>query len=229
MEIIRKDESTWIIEDTGVRVFILKGKEKTAVIDTGMNLKDLKDIVSGLTDQPLILLNTHADRDHIGCNGEFDEVSIGIHELQHYQKNGFSQKITALYENDEIDLGERKLIVVDLSGHTPGSIGFYDPDRKILISGDPIQKDGRVYMFGEQRSLTGYIASLERLQKRKEDFKEIWPSHATLPLDNGSIGKCLKDVKDICAGVLDYELIEMFGTTARAYKGKENIYLCDNR
>ena len=229
MEIINKPDNTWIIEDNGVRAFLLQGDRYAALIDTGMRIEDIGSVVKGLTDKEILLFNTHADRDHIGCNSQFDTVHISAHELQYYQKNGFDQKIVPLYEKDVIDLGNRKLIVYDLSGHTPGSIGFFDENNGILISGDPIQKDGRVFMFGEQRSLIGYIGSLERLIPEKNKFKEIWPSHAELPLDNSYIEKCLNDVKDLLGNKLEYELNDMFGNTIRAYKGKYNIYLCNNQ
>ena len=35
-------ENTWMIEDAGVRIFILKGTEKTLVIDTGRSGLDLR-------------------------------------------------------------------------------------------------------------------------------------------------------------------------------------------
>ena len=184
-------------------------------------------LVKGLTDRPILLLNTHADRDHIGCNAQFDTVYLGIHEFQHYCLNHFDQKLIPLYEGDVIDLGNRKLSVYDLSGHTPGSIAFYDENSRVLISGDPIQKGGKVFMFGEQRSLVSYVKSLERLSKRKPDIREIWPSHAELPLDASYIEKCLEDGKDLLEGKLKYEIRDMFGKEVRAYQGKYNIYLCD--
>lgn len=228
MEIIKKDNNTWIIEDSGVRCFLLEGNDKVALIDTGMNIENIKEVVSSLSNKPLMLLITHADRDHIGASSSFDEVYIGIHEMAFYGKNKFNQKVIPLYDKDVIDLGDRRLEVINLPGHTPGSVAFYDVDNGVLISGDPIQRNGRVFMFGEQRNLVAYISSLERLNKRKEDFKEIWPSHADLPIGNDSIEACIEDVKDLLDGKLTYELKENFGVTFRAYAGKYNTYLADN-
>ena len=228
MDIIRKDSQTWIIEDGGVRCFLLEGDKYSALIDTGMKIEDIRKVAESLTDRPILLLNTHADRDHIGSNTQFDTVYLGIHELQHYQLNHFDQKVIPLHEDDLIDLGERKLRVIDLSGHTPGSIGFYEEETGILISGDPIQRNGRVFMFGEQRSLIGYVSSLKRLRERGLPLKEIWPSHADLPLDETDLEKCLKDVKDLLEGRLEYDHCDMFGKKVRAYRGRNNIYLCDD-
>ena len=228
MEIIKKSENTWIIEDDGVRCFLLKGNEKVALIDTGMHIEDFKKIINEFSNLEPIVLNTHADRDHIGGNSQFDTVYMGTHEMAHFKQSKIPNKIICLYENDVIDLGNRKLEVINIPGHTPGSIGFYDIDNKTLISGDPIQRNGNVFMFGPQRNLEAYVSSLDRLNKRKDDFEQIWPSHSDLPLGNDSIEKCRDDVKDLIDGKLDYDLVDKFGTTIRAYKGKENIYLVDN-
>ena len=48
MEIIKKDNNTWIIEDSGVRCFLLEGNDKAALIDTGMNIDNIKEVVSSL-------------------------------------------------------------------------------------------------------------------------------------------------------------------------------------
>ena len=72
VEIIQISEDTWRLEDGGVRFFLLAGTEKALLIDSGMNIRNAKDIASGLTELPVGLLNTHADRDHIGSNGQFD-------------------------------------------------------------------------------------------------------------------------------------------------------------
>ena len=42
--------------------------------------------------------------------------------------------------------------------------GFFDSERAgLLISGDSIQKEGPIYMFGSYRNLDRYIESLRRL------------------------------------------------------------------
>ena len=67
-EIIQINDNTWRIEDGGVRLFLLTGSERALLIDSGMKLETARDVASGLTKLPLSLLNTHADRDHIGSN-----------------------------------------------------------------------------------------------------------------------------------------------------------------
>ena len=70
-QIIQINKNTWRIEEEGVRFFLLTGTEKALLIDSGMAVHNAKDIAETLTDLPVSLLNTHADMDHIGSNGQF--------------------------------------------------------------------------------------------------------------------------------------------------------------
>lgn len=56
-------------------------------------------------------------------------------------------KISPIKEGDVIDLGDRPLKIIDLPGHTPGSIAVLDVKNRVLISGDSVQ-DSNIYMFG---------------------------------------------------------------------------------
>ena len=71
-----------------------------------------------------------------------------------------------MFEGDIIDLGERKLEVVHVPGHTPGSITLLDREERCLIGGDPIQIDGEIYMFGLHRYMEAYVFGLEHLLER---------------------------------------------------------------
>ena len=56
-EIIKIDNSTWRVEDSGVRFFLLSGDDYSLLIDTGMNVKNVKAIAQSLTDKPIKLNN----------------------------------------------------------------------------------------------------------------------------------------------------------------------------
>ena len=79
-EIIQMNENSWRIEDGGVRFFLLAGTEKALLIDSGMTVSNAKDIAESITPLPVFLLNTHADRDHIGSNEQFD--TFYMHPLE---------------------------------------------------------------------------------------------------------------------------------------------------
>ena len=125
-EVIKINDSTWRIEDAGVRFFLLTGTEKALLIDSGMQVNNAKDIAADITDLPVSLLNTHADRDHIGSNEQFESFYMHPAEEPVYRRSGKPGKIIPVVEGDSIDLGNRELKIIELPGHTPGSIAVLD-------------------------------------------------------------------------------------------------------
>ena len=87
-QVIQTAPDTWRIEDGGVRLFLLAGTEKALLIDSGMNLRNARDIAESLTQLPGSLLNTHADRDHIGSNGQFPSFYLHPAEEPFYRSSG---------------------------------------------------------------------------------------------------------------------------------------------
>ena len=62
------DKGFWRIEDGGVRSFFIEGIDKAMLVDTGFGHGDLKAFVEALTSNPIFVVNTHTDGDHVGCN-----------------------------------------------------------------------------------------------------------------------------------------------------------------
>ena len=199
-EIIPINESTWRIEDGGVRLFLLAGSEKALLIDSGMNLHTAREVAAELTSLPLSLLNTHADRDHIGSNEEFESFYMHPAEEPVYRRSGKPGTVLPVLDGDVIDLGERELEIIHLPGHTPGSIAVLDRNSRALFSGDPIQQNGHVFMFGDHRNLEDYAASLGHLESFADRFDEIWPSHGDCPISPDLIGRLRDGARDILAG-----------------------------
>lgn len=225
-EIIRMNPNTWRIEDGGVRLFLLTGTEKALLIDSGMNLHTARDVAAGLTDLPLSLLNTHADRDHIGSNEQFDTFYMHPAEEPVYRRSGKPGTILPVADGDTLDLGERVLRIIHLPGHTPGSIAVLDVQNRVLISGDPIQEHGPIFMFGDHRSMTDYIASLDRLQAFTDQFDEIWPSHADIPISPAVIPRLRDGARDVLAGKIPGVPREVHGVTVMAHDLGFCVLLC---
>ena len=59
-----------------VNVFLVMGKERALLIDTGMNIRDLKPLVEELWEGEVIAANTHCHFDHIGADPDFAPVWI---------------------------------------------------------------------------------------------------------------------------------------------------------
>jgi glyoxylase-like metal-dependent hydrolase (beta-lactamase superfamily II) len=75
---------------------------------------------------------------------------------------------------DEIDLGDRRLSVVDLPGHTPGSIGLIDHEERALVSGDAVYDGGLIDTLPESDVET-YLRTMDRL--RRLDVDAVYPGH----------------------------------------------------
>lgn len=75
---------------------------------------------------------------------------------------------------DEIDLGGRTLSVVDLPGHTPGSIGLIDHEEGALLSGDAVYDGGLIDTLPES-DVEQYVRTMERL--RLFDVGVVYPGH----------------------------------------------------
>lgn len=202
---VKIQEHFWIIDEGGVRSFLFEGKEKAMLIDTGFGSLPLRDITAGLTDREIFLVNTHTDRDHTGCNKDFETVYMHPSEMEHYKnalpEGCLMENVHPLWEGNIIDLGYWKFEVVLTPGHTPGSIMLLERDKRMLISGDTIQ-DGDIFMFGEGRNIQAFMHSLEKMIGMSDSFDLVWPSHGSYPLDKNIIPEILKGAKDLLAGKL---------------------------
>ncbi len=210
-------DKTFAVLDRGVRIFLLMGDESALVIDTGMTGLDIDELVSEHTSWPYTVLNTHADRDHIASNSQFEECFMHPSEMAFYKnvQNG-TCKVNPVFEGDIIDLGNRELEIIHLPGHTPGSITVLDRNNRCLIGGDPIQEDGDIFMFGPQRNMTAYIASLKKLDKRT-DFDYIYPSHAKEKINRTVIPQLIEGAEKIMSGEIKGEPTERFGNAVGRY------------
>ena len=65
-------------------------------------------------------------------------------------------------EGDVIDLGDKHFEVMHLPGHSPGSIGLWDPATATLFSGDAIY-DGPLLDELADSNIADYCQTMERL------------------------------------------------------------------
>jgi len=99
---------------------------------------------------------------------------------------------TLLEDGDEIDLGDRRLQVLHLPGHTPGSICLFDPSAGALFSGDVIYDDVLLDELHES-DVSAYVRSMRRL--RSLPVKTVYPGHGA-PFDGGRMREIIDDYVD---------------------------------
>lgn len=215
-----------------LNLFIIKGKEKSMIIDTGFNREDTKnEIIKTLKELNLkpentILFLTHLHSDHTGLATYLKEKGLSIYMskvdgdlLNNSVKKSDSmlqyiiQKATWQgLEEDQLDIrdhpafkfrptahinyipaipgeiiqiGDYNFEIMDLKGHTPGIVGLYEREHKILFCGDHIL--GKItpnitfwgFQYGD--SLGTYFKSLDLVYNM--DINYLFSSHRFL-VDN---------------------------------------------
>lgn len=95
-------------------------------------------IVESITNKPYDVIITHAHPDHAGCIGYFDEVWMHRNDsiLIKERTVNYTGKVRYMEEGQVFDLGGRKLEVMLMAGHTPGSIVLLDREQGDCYSGD---------------------------------------------------------------------------------------------
>jgi glyoxylase-like metal-dependent hydrolase (beta-lactamase superfamily II) len=67
-------------------------------------------------------------------------------------------------DGDVVDLGDRRFQVMHLPGHSPGSIGLWEPETGTLFSGDVLY-DGPLFDTLVGCDIQDYIRTMERLRR----------------------------------------------------------------
>lgn len=177
------DDGVWSIEMATVRAFIAAGATSALLIDSGAGGINLHEAVRSVTDLPVRIVNTHSHFDHISGNAYFDLQFAHPMELSSLAKAGYNAQ--PVNEGSGFDLGGRILQVVDLPGHSPGSISLWDTERGYLFAGDTVAQDRPVFLSLDGGSLEAFIRSMERLlsMRQMEDgsrLERIFCAHGAL-------------------------------------------------
>lgn len=127
--------------------------------------------------------------------GEEDILSCGL-STETYLSQG-TGKLRPVSEGHVFDLGKVHLQVIELPGHTMGSIGLIYEEKGILYAGDAVN-DGLWLFLPEASNLTTYISTLYKIRK-------LNPSGLVLSHEDGITRPAvLTDYIDVAEN-LDYE------------------------
>jgi len=186
--------------------YLILGKKRALLFDTGMGISDMKKLVQQLTTLPVSVLNSHTHNDHVGDNWQFDDIyamdtdftrnsakgstadaqdEIKPDQLCAPLPPGFDAKSYAtkpfnvthwLHRGDTIDLGGRVLKVISTPGHTPDSIALLDQSHGLLFTGDTYYA-GLIYLYRPETDLNAYEASLKKMIALAPRLKLLLPAH----------------------------------------------------
>ncbi len=187
--------------------YLITGKEKAVLWDTGTGIGDIKQIVDQLTDLPLIVLNSHTHYDHVGGNYQFDTIYGVATDFTKKNAGGRPHEVAkefitgdwiwkptpAGFSNDTYELKPFQITKtiahqdqIDLGGltleilHTPG----HAPDALCLL--DRTNRllftgdtfyPAPLYAHFDESDVDQYVESANYLAKLIVDVDHILPSH----------------------------------------------------
>lgn len=221
-KIIQINTDTWRLEDDFVRFFLLTGKEKAVLIDSGANCPNAADIAKTLTDKPIMLLNTHGDGDHTSGTDGFERIHIHPLDYIHCNiQNRYSHTaLVAINDGDVIELGSRPLRIIHIPGHTKGSVAVLDEKNRVLYAGDTVQRN-HIYMFGEKRDPESYEESLDKLISMKDKYDCIYSSHGDFLLPAEYVEKVKAVWKRVQSGNMEFDVIDLHGIKVKSYTASD--------
>lgn len=178
---IRLGQGFWHIEDTIHKtyrdsMYLVEGDTTAALIDTGMGSGDLIGYVRTLTHLPIVVLITHGHSDHTGQANQFSTVYFP--QKDSGMKTPFDpSKTKPLGDGQKIDLGGKALEVIEIPGHTAGSVAFLDAKDRRIFTGDAIGSGAVWNHINGTRPLIEYLTAVRRLESRMPEFDSIYGGH----------------------------------------------------
>jgi len=186
--------------------YLIVGANRAVLFDTGMGISDIKKMAKELTQQPIVVLNSHTHNDHVGGNWEFDTVygmdtaftrenakgsradaqaELAPGSICGELPKGFDPKTYEtkpwkiskfIHDGDKIDLGGRAVEVIATPGHTPDSISLIDRKNGLLFTGDTYYP-APIWLYRPETNLEAYDASIRRLASLEPQVKMVLGSH----------------------------------------------------
>lgn len=174
------EKGTWVVETSDrTSMYILEGKKRAMLIDTGTKCEGLDDIVRKITDKPLDVVITHNHPDHAGNIQYFDEVHMHPADSLIELRLPYYGKFNWLKDGDTFDLGGRTIVAYHLPGHTPGSIVLVDRSIHAAFTGDTFGS-GLVWMqLRPHIAMTVYHESCVRMEKimKEQNLTKLYVGH----------------------------------------------------
>ena len=206
------DEHTHIISEyrhwEETHCYLLEGRDRALLIDTGLGICDISREVEALTRLPVAAVATHIHWDHIGghryypdfyaheaelnwLNGEFPLSRETIREMvldrceapEDFRIDTYEifqgTPTRVLRDGDRIDLGGRVLEVLHTPGHSPGHMCFWEAEAGYLFTGDLVYKDV-LFAYYPSTDPEAYLQSMERVAALP--VKRVFPAHHSLDI-----------------------------------------------
>ena len=217
--------------------YLLCGEQRAVLIDTGLGVSNIREVVESLTALPVTVLTTHVHWDHIGGHRYFETTAV--HEAETDWLSGrfplplpvVKQNLMAgpcdfppdfsldeyeifqgvpaqiLRDGAQIHFGDRTLNVIHTPGHSPGHCCFYEPDRKYLFSGDLIY-NGCLDAFYPTTDPAAFYRPVRKVQSL--EISRLFPGHHALDVSPGIVSRISGAFAGLSSGGLLHQGAGMF-------------------
>ena len=195
--------------------YLLEGRDRALLIDTGLGICDISEEVKRLTDKPVTAIATHIHWDHVGGHQYYPDFYAHEAELD-WLSGGFPLSIDTirgmvidrcdlpegydvgtyrffqgtptrvLLGGDAIDLGGRGVTALHTPGHSPGHLCFWEPERGYMFTGDLVYKE-TLFAYYPSTDPQAYLRSLEKIAALP--VKRVFPAHHTLDIQPEILGR----------------------------------------
>lgn len=211
---------------TGASYYIIEGRDRALVIDTGMGSGDIAAFIGSITRLPYSLALTHGHGDHSMHCSAFGKVYLDMADKPMLFENRFpgqqppdENALVAISDGCIFDLGGDVVVeTVALPGHTPGSVIFVDKFHKCVFTGDAVGSGCGVWMQVPGASdLSAYAAAIAFAESRlaRLDVDGTWVflgGHAYQRFAGSSVAfnpilpGMLSDMRALCEKLLSGEI-----------------------
>jgi glyoxylase-like metal-dependent hydrolase (beta-lactamase superfamily II) len=186
--------------------YLIAGKQKALLSDTGMGISDIHKVVGELTTLPVIVLNSHTHDDHVGGNWQFETIYSMDTDFSRQNAKGSVADAQAeiapgeicgdlppsfdptsyrtrpwkiskyVHDGDTFDLGGRSIELIATSGHTQDAITLFDRANQLLFTGDTYYP-APIWLFRPETDLDAYAKSIARLAALASQVQTVLGAH----------------------------------------------------
>lgn len=209
--------------------YLILGKQKAVLFDTGMGIGDLRNVITSFTPLPVLVLNSHTHDDHVGGNWQFETVYSMDTDFSRTNAKGSVEDAQAeiapgevcgelpkdfrsaeyrtkpwkiskyIHDGERIDLGDRFIEVIATPGHTPDAISLLDRANGLLFTGDTYYP-ATIWLYRPETDLNAYGTSIRRLAALTPQIKTVIGQHNIPVAAPQVLNQLVSSFADLMAG-----------------------------
>lgn len=223
-----------ILDPLNVYMTLIVGDEKAILFDTGYGTGDIHAALKSVTDKPVTVILGHGHIDHVNGAYQFNKAYLHENDFDLFREHTSAEMRKGIYTDAEkkglapnitenewnnaaqcellklehgtvFDLGGLRVQVVDMSGHTAGTVGLLITEHRVLLESDGA--NGHVWMFLPQSlPVSEYIKMLERVSAF--GFDTFHTAHSDKLFPKSDYGRFISAAKN--AEISKATLYDMF-------------------